>query len=234
MARRRRAHAAGHGNNERWLLTYADMITLLLALFIILFSISTISKVKFKALAHEMSGGFDASDADNRPPNPTKSAMLDAKSLDTLAAALQKYIREKNLSRNVAVHVEKRGVVVSLRTNQAMFESGSAVLQPQAGELIHALAGFLLTPEQRGRNLKIEGNTDDVPISTPAYPTNWELSTGRAVAVTRHLSEHDGVAADRLAAIGFGEWHPVVPNTSEVNRLLNRRVDIVVLRYKDD
>jgi chemotaxis protein MotB len=232
MARRKRAHASGHGNSERWLLTYADMITLLLALFIILFSISTISKVKFRALAHEMSGGFDSSDADNRPS--PKSAALDEKSLDTLAAALQKYVREKHLARNVGVHVEKRGVVVSLRTNQAMFESGSAVLQPQAGELIHALAGFLLTPEQRGRSLKIEGNTDDVPISTPAYPTNWELSTGRAVAVTRHLSEHDGVAADRLAAIGFGEWHPVTANTSEANRLINRRVDIVVLRYRDD
>jgi chemotaxis protein MotB len=213
-------------------LTYADMITLLLALFIILFSISTVSKVKFKALAHEMSGGFSAPDADNHAPTE-KSVVSDTASLDELAAELQRYIRQHHLAKNVGVHSEKRGVVVSLRTDSAMFESGSAVLQPQAGELIHQLAGFLLTPAQRARTLKIEGNTDDVPISTPLYPTNWELSTSRAVAVTRHLSEHDGVAPDRLAAIGFAEWHPLSPNTSAESRLQNRRVDIVVLRYKE-
>jgi chemotaxis protein MotB len=238
MSRRKRAHAGGHTNSERWLLTYADMITLLLALFIILFSISTVSKVKFKALAHEMSGGFNGTDADNRPPSappqaPAKPVNSDTKSLDALAAALTKYVRERRLTKSVAVHSEKRGVVVSLRTNQAMFASGSAVLEPGAGQLIHAVAGFLQAPDQRMRILKIEGNTDDVPISTPTYPSNWELSTSRAVAVTRHLSEDDGIAPDRLAAIGFAEWHPLAPNTSEANRLLNRRVDIVVLRLKD-
>jgi chemotaxis protein MotB len=230
VARRKRAYAGGHGNGERWLLTYADMITLLLALFIILFSISTISKVKFKALAHEMSGGFSATDPDNHAP---REKLQDTRSLDVLAKQLQKYVRDHKLDKNVAVHNERRGVVVSLRTDSAMFASGSAVLQPQAGVLIHELAGFLLTPEQRGRILKIEGNTDDVPIATPLYPTNWELSTSRAVAVTRHLSEHDGISSDRLAAIGFAEWHPLVANTSEANRLLNRRVDIVVLRYNE-
>jgi chemotaxis protein MotB len=207
------------------------MITLLLALFIILFSISTISKVKFKALAHEMSGGFSGTDADNRPQD--RNAVQDARSLDELAVQLQRYVRVHHLTKYVTVHTEKRGVVLSLRTDSAMFESGSAVLQPQAGELIHELAGFLVAPAQSWRLLKIEGNTDDVPIATPLYPTNWELSTSRAVAVTRHLSEHDGIAPNRLAAIGFAEWHPVVPNDSDANRLLNRRVDIVVLRYRD-
>jgi chemotaxis protein MotB len=232
MARRRRTQAGGHSNNDRWLLTYADMITLLLALFIVLFSISTISKVKFKALAHEMSSGFSAVDVDNRPPTE-KSIAADTRSLNALAAALRGYIRQHHLTKNVAVHIEKRGVVVSLRTDSAMFASGSAVLEPQAGELIHAIAGFLRTPAQRLRILKIEGNTDDVPIATALYPTNWELSTSRAVAVTRHLSEHDGISPQRLTAIGFSEWHPVVPNTSEQNRLLNRRVDIVVLHFQD-
>lgn len=233
MARRKRAHAAGHGNSERWLLTYADMITLLLALFIILFSISSISKVKFKALAHDVSGGFGASDADNRPAPVEKNAAQDTESLRELAAALHKYVRERNLSKKVDVHIEKRGVVVSLRTDSAMFESGSAILAPRAGDVIHALAGFLLTPGNRQRALKIEGNTDDVPIATALYPTNWELSTSRAVAVTRHLSEYDGIAPDRLSAIGLAEWHPIAPNLTDADRLLNRRVDIVVMRYKE-
>lgn len=207
------------------------MITLLLALFIILFSISTISKAKFKVLAHEMSGGFSATDGDSRPSE--KSVAQDTRSLNALAAALRAYIHQRHLSKNVDVHIEKRGVVVSLRTDSEMFKSGSAVLEPQAGDLIHAIAGFLLTPAQRMRVLKIEGNTDDVPIATPLYPTNWELSTSRAVAVTRHLSEHDGISPDRLAAIGFSQWHPFVPNTSEESRQLNRRVDIVVLRFND-
>ena len=233
MSRRKRAHAQGHSNNERWLLTYADMITLLLALFIILFSISTISKVKFKALAHEMSGGFSGTEADNRHPPPDRTAALDTQSLNALAAALHTYVNARHLTKNVDVRIEKRGVVVSLHTDSQMFASGSAVLEPQAGLLIHALAGFLLTPAQHARILKIEGSTDDVPISTALYPTNWELSTSRAVAVTRHLSEHDGISPERLSAVGFAEWHPFVPNTSNENRAQNRRVDIVVLRVKD-
>ena len=233
MRRRRRAHVGGHSNNERWLLTYADMITLLLALFIILFSISSISKVKFRVLAHEMSGGFNGTDADNGALPPEKKAAQDTQNLRELAAALRTYINARHLNKNVNVRIEKRGVVLSLRTDSAMFASGSAVLQPQAGALIHSLAGFLLTPAQQPRMLKIEGNTDDVPISTPLYPTNWELSTSRAVAVTRHLSEDDGIAQNRLTAIGFAEWHPLVSNTSTANRLLNRRVDIVVLRYNE-
>jgi chemotaxis protein MotB len=207
------------------------MITLLLALFIVLFSISQISKVKFSVLAHEMSGGFGGTAVTNRAPPPVeKKSAEDAQSLAALAAALQKYVRERHLTSQVHVHIYPRGVVVSLTTDSAMFASGSAILQPQAGELVHALAGFLLTRGQRGRAIKIEGNTDDVPISTPLYPTNWDLSTARAVAVTRHLSEHDGVAPYRLSAIGFSEWHPLAPNDSEQHRLLNRRVDIVVLR----
>jgi len=204
------------------------MITLLLALFIILFSISSINKAKFNALAHALSGGFSAD------PAPTeRTPAQDSHSLDALANQLRTYVREKKLSKDVDVRNEARGVVLSLKTDKAMFASGSAILQPRAGALIHSLAGFLLSPDQRWRPIKIEGNTDDVPISTPAYPTNWELSTSRAVAVTRHLSEYDGIASDRLAAIGFAEWHPLVPNTSDANREINRRVDIVVLRYKE-
>ena len=209
------------------------MITLLLALFIILFSISSISKVKFKALARDMSGGFNGAEADNRRLRPEKSTAQNTESIEALAKALHTYVRDRKLTSKVDVRIEKRGVVISLRTDSAMFGSGSALLEPQAGQVIHAVAGFLLTPGQRNRTLKIEGNTDDLPISTSLYPTNWELSTSRAVAVTRHLSEDDGIAADRLSAIGFAEWHPLAPNNSEANRLLNRRVDIVVLRHKE-
>lgn len=238
MARRSRSRPPGvQSNNDRWLLTYSDMITLLLVLFIVLFSISSISKAKFKILAHEMAGGFGGPDAGSgttiRSAVPEKSTKEDTDSLRALAKALQRYVAAGRLTRNVDVHIETRGVVVSLHTDAAMFESGSAVLEPRAGQIIHALAGFLLTPAQRQRAVTVEGNTDDVPISTPLYPTNWELSASRAVAVTRHLSEFDALAPDRLSATGLAEWHPRVPNNSAANRLLNRRVDIVVLRYKE-
>ncbi len=225
----------GHPNNERWLLTYADMITLLLALFIILFSISTISKVKISALAHEMAkGGFGSTEAETPAAAREKGRRGHARVSTRWPPRSGATSIERQLTQNVAVHIEKRGVVVSLRTDSAMFESGSAVLEPQAGRAHPCHWRFSCgRRRQRERMLKIEGNTDDVPISTPLYPTNWELSTSRAVAVTRHLSEHDGIAPQRLAAIGFSEWHPFAPNTSEENRLLNRRVDIVVLRLTD-
>ncbi|HXP93529.1 MAG TPA: OmpA family protein [Candidatus Binatia bacterium] len=213
----------------RWLLTYADMITLLLALFIILFSISTISKVKYQALVHDMSGGFNNQWAINNPPNGGQigegQGQQGEKTLQQLQQQIQQYVQQHNLQTQVQTRIERRGLVVTLLTN-ALYDEGSAELRPKTEALLNQVGGLLKV----GTNdIRIEGYTDNTPISTSAYPTNWELSTARAVGVTRYLVEHVKIAPDRISASGFGEYRPKYPNDTPQHKQLNRRVEMVIL-----
>jgi chemotaxis protein MotB len=116
-------------------------------------------------------------------------------------------------------------LVISLLTDGIFFEKGSAVLSPAARKVLRDLAPVI---QRSQRFVRVEGHTCDLPIHTPRYPSNWELSVARAVAVVRYLIGC-GVSASRLSAVGYGEYCPLVPNTNEENRRLNRRVDIVLL-----
>jgi chemotaxis protein MotB len=133
------------------------------------------------------------------------------------------------MQKKVLVKTTSRGLVISLLTDHTSFESGSAVLQPAAGNLLTAIGPFLgrITNE-----IRVEGNTDNIPIATAEYPTNWELSTARAVVVTRFLAEQEHLNPGRLSAAGYGQFNPQTDNTSEAHRQLNRRVDIVILNTR--
>ncbi|GAC1544116.1 MAG: OmpA family protein [Candidatus Velthaea sp.] len=167
----------------RWLLTYADMITLLLALFIILFSISTINKVQLQRLVHDLGGGFNSKDAINNPPKSGTTGMESGTTGDRNLQEIERQIRD--------------------RINGALKKNNSEI--------------------------RVEGNTDNMPIATSMYPTNWELSAARATGVTRYLVEHDGLSPARISFAGYGEFRPAHPNDNEDHRHLNRRVDIVIL-----
>ena len=217
----------------RWLLTYADMITLLLALFIILFSISTISRVKYQALVHEMSGGFNNEWAINNPPNGgvvgNAQGGNQSANLQQIQSALAEYVRIHKLQDKVKTRVDRRGLVISLLTDKALYDSGSAALRPTTQQVLNEVASFLKSTDNY---IRVEGNTDNIPISTPAYPTNWELSTARAVTVTRFLVEKDGLSPERISPAGYGEWRPITDNKTAAHRQLNRRVDIVILNSR--
>lgn len=214
----------------RWLLTYADMITLLLALFIILFSISTISKVKYQALVHDISGGFNNEYAINNPPNGGQvgegKGQQGERSLQQIQRQIQAYIQQHDLQAQVQTKIERRGLVVSILTDKSVFAEGSAQLSPQTEKLLTSVGGIL---KVGGNELRVEGHTDNTPINTPQFPSNWELSAARAVGVTRWLVENDGIAPARITAIGYGQYNPKYPNDTEAHRQLNRRVDIVIL-----
>ena len=214
----------------RWLLTYADMITLLLALFIILFAISNISAVKFNKLARAISGGFSSTSSINEPPNggaignerghTDEANMADAKS------QLDRYIAQQNLQSKVQTRITKQGLVITLLSDKTYYDSGSADMRPETKHLLDAVA------TQLGRvhnNVLVQGNTDNVPIATASYPTNWELSAARATGVTRYLVEHDHISPTRIAFAGYGEFRPRVGNDNEAHRTQNRRVDILIL-----
>ena len=213
----------------RWLLTYADMITLLLALFIILFALSTISRVKFQAFAKSVSAGFDNQWAINQPPNGGvngQEPMNSTSNIPSIQKELQKYVQQNNLQSHVQIHLDHRGLVITLLSDKSYYDSGSAELRPETKQILDEVATFLKKDDNL---IRVEGNTDDVPIDTSEYPTNWELSTARAVNVVRYLHESDGIAPTRLSAAGYGEFHPRVPNVDSQSRQENRRVDIVLL-----
>jgi chemotaxis protein MotB len=214
----------------RWLLTYADMITLLLALFIILFAISNVSRVKFQRLATAISGGFNSSDSANHPPNGgvtgNEHGRTDEANMGSVKAQIDQYIARRNLQGKVQTRIDRQGLVITLLSDKAYYDSGSADLRPETKELLDVVGAQL-----RGvRNeVRVEGNTDSVPIATASYPTNWELSAARATGVTRYLVEHDKIVPTRISFAGYGQFRPTFPNDSDAHRQQNRRVDIVIL-----
>jgi chemotaxis protein MotB len=258
MSRRRKP--ASHSNHERWLVSYADFITLLFAFFVVLYASSQVDKRKVGKLAmaiqvafQEM-GVFQASttqvpmDANAPMPfsrtqaieNVQRTANLgriasrpdgmlgggvengDLAQLETeLQTALAGEIKRKE----IAMRREPDGLVISLR-EVGFFESGSAEMKSASQPAFDRIANML---RERNYRVRIEGHTDDVPIHTARFASNWELSTARATEIVRLLIVRDGFTPDRLSAAGYAEYHPIAPNGTAEGRGMNRRVDIVIL-----
>lgn len=227
--RRPRKKDEAHDNYERWLLTYADLITLLLAFFIVMYSMSRIDAKRFGKMAEALSGVLKG-----------KAAVFKVVAKDDLKNGhgllklgdlhmIQKQIDErfKNLGRfeEVQTEITERGLVVHIMES-ALFREGSANLEQKAVGILDIIyervAGL-------PNHIRIEGHTDDRVINTPLFPSNWELSTVRATEVVRYFIDNYTMPPDRISALGYGEYRPVRPNNSIENRAKNRRVDIVIL-----
>jgi chemotaxis protein MotB len=212
----------------RWLLTYADMITLMLALFIILFAMSTISRVKVQQFAKSVSAGFDNVWTVNQPPNGGangEQSFEASSSIPAIQKELEKYVKLNHLEQQVQVHAESRGLVVTLLSDKTFYDSGSAEIRPEALKVLHGIAPIL---KRNDNGIAVEGFTDNVPISTAQYRSNWELSAARATNVLEVL-QADGIAGARMSEAGYGEYHPRNGNVSDADKQQNRRVDIVLL-----
>ena len=229
MRRRHRRHQP-HVNHERWLVSYADFITLLFAFFTTMYAISTVDAQKMSKMVASMQLALkgDTGPAMAVPlsvglPQPVMPPRLDSlvDLRQQLAARLQHQIRQGN----VEIGVDSRGLVVSIR-EAGSFASGSAELSDGARALLTDIAAPLLELSQP---IRIEGHTDDTPIRTSRFRSNWELSTARATQVISYLQNELGLPAARLSAAGYGEFHPRVPNASPAARAENRRVDLVIL-----
>jgi chemotaxis protein MotB len=252
QSRRGDTGGEGGGSSERWLLTYADMITLLLALFVVLFSISAVNISKFKTLKetleqafspHILSGGGSIiPNGGNEATNHQATAAISALAAERASAStmhaeeeqfrrlkekLDAYAGEHGFSKAIETTITQRGLVIRLLTDHVLFESGSAVLKPEAAPLLAEIAR--LVNLDRSHGISVEGNTDDVPIATSRYPSNWELSVARATGVVRFMIGQ-GVTARRLEASGVAGERPIAPNSTEGGRSRNRRVEIALLR----
>ena len=241
MSRKRR-HAR-HPNHERWLVSYADFITLLFAFFVVMYATAQVDKQKMSHLATAIKRAFEEMGAlpGNAPaaalePNvPLRPALPPKPSPaigpppgpdnavhDELAAALAPEIA----SGAVALHDGPDGLVISLR-EAGFFPSGSAGFKVGSQAPLARIAAILM---ERQSQIRIEGHTDNVPIHNSKFNSNWELSTARATEMIRLLIQNYGYDPNKLSAGGYAQYHPIATNATEAGRGLNRRVDLVILR----
>jgi chemotaxis protein MotB len=223
----RPSHQRG-GGQDRWLLSYADFVTLLFALFVTMYAVSTVDADKLAPAASSMRSAFDGEKRQTGPvPLPDLGAIVAQAPppTDRVRVELARVLADAIAAGRLELIEDARGLVVSL-PERATFAPASTEMTPVALELIARVAAAVQTFD---RPLRIEGHTDNVPIHTREFHSNWELSTARAATVIRFLIERVAFDPRRLSAAGYGEFHPRVANDSPENRARNRRVDIVIL-----
>ncbi len=213
-----------------WMTTYADMVTLLLAFFVLLFGFSTIDVQKFQAIMSAFRGSIGVLDGGQTVTTDytlqTRSSVLEIEQLRELEAKLQEFLQTEGIEGSVQLQLEERGLTIRF-ADQIFFDLGRATLKQEGFQILQRLSPIL---RELPNPMRIEGHTDNLPINTPQFPSNWELSTHRATNVIRYLVEREGFDPHKLSAAGYGEFRPVFPNISESNRAQNRRVDIVIMR----
>jgi chemotaxis protein MotB len=217
---------------DRWLLSYADFVTLLLAFFVTMYAISTVDAKKLAPAVSSIRVAFDG-DIPRDGPVPVREggslvAPVKTNQLEAVQKELSFRLDDAIKAGRVELIRDPRGLVVSL-PESATFPPASTEVTDGALELIARITAVVQAQPIR---LTIEGHTDDVPIHTRMFRSNWELSTARASAVIAFLVENLGADPARLSAAGYGEYHPRVPNDSPENRARNRRVDIVILEER--
>ena len=217
----------------RWLLTYADMITLLLGLFIILFAISQVDKAKLAQISEAFQGAVGDNEVKSGGDKIIKSENVKGKT--TIKPPIRPYLKTpdlekeiKNVIKNVPgvkVFIDERGLKISLFAVNSFFDLGKADLKPQLRLILTKIAYKIIYIKNP---IRIEGHTDNLPISTPEFPSNWELSARRATNVLRFLIVK-GVPQWRLSAAGYSDTRPQYPNIYGKGNAKNRRVDIIIL-----
>lgn len=253
MPRRDRHINYDQENHERWLVSYADFITLLFAFFVVMYSISSVNEGKYKVLSETLIGAFDVPEVPPASSEPIElseyvnNSMIDfpekankegdlisdensdggepQSQLDELSEQVEGAFADLIEDNDISVNGNETWVEISLNSN-LLFTSGSARPSSGALPLIQEIAGIL---EGYENPVHVEGFTDNVPINSGIYPSNWELSAARSATVVRLLAQ-EGVDPERLAAVGYAEFQPIASNGSAQGRSENRRVVLVVSR----
>ena len=250
MARKKEPEKAA--NHERWLVSYADFITLLFAVFVTLYAMSQTDKKKIVEVMASMNASFGFKSSPAAKPSVIEmGAMTIIPALNKVAqstapkkvskshgaekdfrstkASIEAYLMKSGAQDKVTVSINQRGLVVSLKES-GFFDSGSANLKhasyPLLNDVIESLSSY-------SNGIRVEGHTDNVPISSSAFPSNWELSTARATHVLQYMMKQE-FDPSQLSAAGYGEYRPVADNGTDDGRRKNRRVDIVLLSEESE
>lgn len=243
-----------HANHERWLVSYADFITLLFAVFVVLYAMGQSDKAKVEQVmqAIQQSFGMATTGAPTPKVNVIASqtitvipslkpdikvapmgrartgqakARAEEKDFRQIKSAVEAYLVKQGAQNKVTLEITRRGLIVSLK-EAGFFNSGQATIKPEAYDLINTIAEVMT---QYNNPLRVEGHTDNVPISTSQFPSNWELSTARATNGLKYLLRNFDVDANKISATGFAEYRPIADNATAEGRAKNRRVDLVML-----
>jgi len=261
---RKQQHEESSAGRERWLVTYADLITLLMIFFIVMYSMSQVDANKFRAMAESLSVTLGGSNSariqitqdpagpsvissgspqgstpatQQTPPSQNSEqgaggGIIDQETLTIqgIKAKLDQFAKENNIQTKLVSSIEERGLVVSIQ-DTLLFASGSADITPNAREILRKISSVLAASPNY---IKVEGHTDNLPINTSRFPSNWELSVLRATNVLQILTKEGGINPERLSATGYGEYRPIADNSTLEGRSANRRVDLIILRSKYD
>lgn len=212
-------------NKERWLLTYSDMITLLMIFFIVMYSISTLNQTKFAMLANSL-GLLEGTRyiMGDKSGSDISEFVSGNKSVNDIAIDISQYVSQNNLQNYITTHIEERGIVISLK-DSVFFAKGSADIAPERVNILKNIAAMI---KPLPNYIRVEGYTDNLPMHTEKFQSNWELSVIRATNVI-HVLVENGVDPKKIVAVGYGEYKPAFSNNNEENRRKNRRVDIVIM-----
>lgn len=237
MSRKKKNKGSGL-SGEEWLTTYSDTITLLLTFFVLLYSMSTVDANKFRQIASSLQSvlsgqgsnsilNFNTSQGEvpivgERVQSGDKNGAVMKKSM---YEEVVKYVNESKMKDKVQVLKDGRGVVLRLKEN-VLFDVGKADIKPESTAVLNMISGIFNRFSES--DVIVEGHTDNVPISNFKYPSNWELSTARAVNVLKYFVEVNNMNPNRFTAAGYGEYRPIVSNDSDGNRAKNRRVNIII------
>jgi len=226
-------------NHERWLVSYADFITLLFAFFVVMYALSTVSEGKYRVLSDSLINAFGSKAVERIAPEaaplagtlparrsirPGDAQARQREQMRGIAQDILKVLDSLVREGQVKVTQSNRGISVEINAS-VLFASGQAQLRPDSGRALQQVARVLTSTEQA---IQVEGYTDNAPISTPQFPSNWELSAARAASVAR-LFIDNGVAERRLSVIGYGPNRARAPNDTPENRAHNRRVTLTIL-----
>ncbi|HVO90078.1 MAG TPA: flagellar motor protein MotD [Casimicrobiaceae bacterium] len=250
--RRRRQRPEEHDNHERWLVSYADFITLLFAFFVVMYAVSSLNEGKYRVMSDALVSAFrhdrvvtpqsnglaPINRSTQAPPLPRPTRIVtpaqaqqreQERRLIDVASRIKEALAPLVQSGQVRLRQLPRGLAVEINAS-VLFDPGQAALQPGSISALQAVAQVLTTTADP---VQVEGHTDNVPIASPQYPSNWELASARASAVVR-LFVSSGVDPTRLTASGFADNRPVESNDTPEGRARNRRVTLFILATPPD
>lgn len=244
MRKKKKKSQGEHHVDESWLIPYSDLLTLLLALFVVLFAMSQIDAQKYEQLRRvfesEFSGGKGILEENISPVepdiDPTKDepeedeepndSELELNQLQTLQKQINERIENTNLADAIGTKLTNEGLFISI-FNDLSFDPGSAEVSKKGHEIARSISDFLILDPPH--EIMINGHTDDRPIHNAKFASNWDLSVMRAVNFMRILLENEKLDPERFSAKGYGEFKPIAPNDSDENRAKNRRVEVLIL-----
>lgn len=221
-------------NTSAWMDTYADTITLLLTFFILLYSFSTTDNEKLKLIAAALKGQITGipmklEDVPDIDKEEAEQGIGEKSPYDVLVDEVTEIINKNGLTEIIKIREEDAGVVLQL-SDSILFDLGKAEMKSDSTAVLDVISNILPNIENE---IMVQGHTDNVPISSAQYKSNWELSTARAVNVIKYFIETKGFDPTRFSATGYGEYRPLVDNSTEANRAINRRVDILIVQKKE-